>query len=199
MHSFERHFAKIFGPISIRIERSVDQSEDEIDASHSPPEATDCVTFSLRLLICILSCTTHHLRPSMSASQVEVVPISSMQLPAFDKEKLVKFFMRSLFVIPSQYQGQDPNRLTLLYFTISGLDILGALDKIDNKQRIIDWVYALQVLPPADQPGAITITITVFYCVHWQERPYTLNEGRFARISFLGRTARMQLPSLQHH
>lgn len=92
----------------------------------------------------------------MSSENVEVVPLSSLQMPAFDKEKLVKFFMRSLFVIPNHYQGQDPNRLTLLYFAISGLDILGALDKIDNKQRIIDWVYALQVLPPADHPGTIT-------------------------------------------
>jgi len=93
----------------------------------------------------------------MAEEKVEVVPLSSLPVQAFDKEKLTKFFMRSLFVIPNHYQGQDPNRLTLLYFAISGLDILGALDKVDNKQRIIDWVYALQVLPPADQPGAITI------------------------------------------
>jgi geranylgeranyl transferase type-1 subunit beta len=87
----------------------------------------------------------------MSTDTVEVVPLSAIQPPGFDKDKLVKFFMRSLFVIPNHYQSQDPNRLTLLYFTISGLDILGALDKVDNKERIIDWIYSLQVLPSADQ------------------------------------------------
>lgn len=91
----------------------------------------------------------------MSSDGVEVVPLSSMKGPEFDKQKLVKFFMRSLFVIPSQYQGQDPNRLTLLYFAVSGLDVLGALDKIENKSRIIDWIYSLQVLPPAGQTGMI--------------------------------------------
>lgn len=80
-----------------------------------------------------------------------------MKEEELNKEKLIKFFMRSLFVIPHQYQSQDPNRLTLLYFTISGLDILGALDKVENKERIIDWIYSLQVLPSADQTGAIRI------------------------------------------
>lgn len=85
----------------------------------------------------------------MSADKVEVVPLSDAKPPQVDKEKLIKFFMRSLFVIPNHYQSQDPNRLTLLYFTISGLDILGALDRVENKARIVDWVYSLQVLPSA--------------------------------------------------
>lgn len=91
----------------------------------------------------------------MSADKVEVVPLSDAKPPQVDKEKLIKFFMRSLFVIPNHYQSQDPNRLTLLYFTISGLDILGALDRVENKERIIDWVYSLQVLPSASDTGAI--------------------------------------------
>jgi geranylgeranyl transferase type-1 subunit beta len=91
----------------------------------------------------------------MSTEKVDVVPLADAKPPSLDKEKLIKFFMRSLFVIPSHYQSQDPNRLTLLYFTISGLDILGALDRVEDKQRIIDWVYALQVLPSASDSGAI--------------------------------------------
>lgn len=96
-----------------------------------------------------------------------------MKEEELNKEKLIKFFMRSLFVIPHQYQSQDPNRLTLLYFTISGLDILGALDKVENKERIIDWIYSLQVLPSASQTGAIRVYQFHFhllfpsvYCYH---------------------------------
>lgn len=92
----------------------------------------------------------------MSTEGVEIIPLKDQTGPTFDKEKLIKFFMRSLYVIPAHYQGQDPNRLTLLYFTVSGLDILGALDKIENPARIIDWIYSLQVLPPADNPGTTT-------------------------------------------
>lgn len=47
---------------------------------------------------------------------------------------------------------QDGNRVTLLYFVISSLDILGEMDKV-NKKQIIDYVYSLQVLPDKDNPG----------------------------------------------
>jgi geranylgeranyl transferase type-1 subunit beta len=41
---------------------------------------------------------------------------------------------------------------TVLYFALSGLDVLNALDQITDQKRqsIIDWVYAQQVLPSAD-------------------------------------------------
>lgn len=37
----------------------------------------------------------------------------------------------------------------MVYFAVSGLDMLNALDQIDaaRKKEIIDWVYALQVEP----------------------------------------------------
>jgi len=54
--------------------------------------------------------------------------------------------------MPDAYQSLDPNRLTLLYFILSGLDVLNAINKLDNrKENIINWIYSLQVLPdPAD-------------------------------------------------
>ena len=42
------------------------------------------------------------------------------------------------------------HRMTVAFFAISGLDMLNALDVIDKvKAHIIDWIYALQVLPDA--------------------------------------------------
>jgi len=37
--------------------------------------------------------------------------------------------------------------MTIAYFSISGLDILGALDDLgsEKKSEIVDWIYSLQV------------------------------------------------------
>lgn len=127
----------------------------------------------------------------MASADVEVVPLKDQKAPGFDKEKLIKFFMRSLYVIPAHYQGQDPNRLTLLYFTISGLDILGALDKIENPARIIDWIYSLQVLPPAATPGTTALFKTILYLFLAQLASETAIEGLFVEIFY--RTVSMTL------
>lgn len=39
--------------------------------------------------------------------------------------------------------------MTLAFFGLSGLDLLGALDAISaqRKQEMIDWIYAQQILP----------------------------------------------------
>lgn len=115
----------------------------------------------------------------MSSSDVEIIPLKDQQPPSFNKEKLIKFFMRSLYVIPAHYQGQDPNRLTLLYFTVSGLDILGALDKIENPKAIIDWVYSLQVLPSSSDPGANTHLHIPFFPFRWQQPRHIVHPRRF--------------------
>lgn len=45
----------------------------------------------------------------------------------------------------------DTSRMTLLFFAISGLDMLNALDKVEkDKEKIIDWIYSLQILPSED-------------------------------------------------
>ena len=55
-------------------------------------------------------------------------------------------------VMPSRYQAQEVNRLTLAYFIISGLDVLGRLEKV-NREKTIDWIYSLQVLPDKEDPS----------------------------------------------
>lgn len=37
-------------------------------------------------------------------------------------------------------------RVLLVYFSVSGLDLLNELDRIPNKQAIIEWLYSLQVV-----------------------------------------------------
>lgn len=39
-------------------------------------------------------------------------------------------------------------RMTLLFFCLSGLDVLNSLDLTESKKKeIIDWIYAQQILP----------------------------------------------------
>ena len=38
--------------------------------------------------------------------------------------------------------------MTIAFFALSGLDLLGALHKIEKqKEGIIEWIYSLQLLP----------------------------------------------------
>ncbi|XP_018320681.1 geranylgeranyl transferase type-1 subunit beta [Agrilus planipennis] len=59
-----------------------------------------------------------------------------------------RYFLRFLDILPSALEKFDATRVLLTYFCVSGLDILNALDKIDNKKReaIINWIYKLQVV-----------------------------------------------------
>jgi hypothetical protein len=80
--------------------------------------------------------------------------MSKKHLIHFDKHK--NYLLRSLSLLPQPYSSQDPNRLTLAYFIVAGLDILQALDTID-KTKIVDWIYSLQILPDKNEPGFITL------------------------------------------
>ena len=54
------------------------------------------------------------------------------------------------FFPQEQYKTMDTNRLTLLYFSISGLDLLGHLDEID-REATIRYIYSFQ--SPFDEHG----------------------------------------------
>ncbi|XP_009619178.1 geranylgeranyl transferase type-1 subunit beta isoform X1 [Nicotiana tomentosiformis] len=64
----------------------------------------------------------------------------------FDRNRHICYLEMMLELIPSPYQSQEINRLTLAYFAISGLDILRALDRVD-KEGVINWVLSLQAHP----------------------------------------------------
>jgi geranylgeranyl transferase type-1 subunit beta len=65
------------------------------------------------------------------------------------RKQHIKYFQRFLNLIPSRFSSYDTTRLTVAFFAISGLDILNALDVLDEKKKghIIDWIYRLQVVP----------------------------------------------------
>jgi len=56
------------------------------------------------------------------------------------------------------------HRMTVAFFAISGLDVLNALDAVDNiKDKITAWIYAFQLLPDAD--GMPYFVEMCFFCV----------------------------------
>jgi geranylgeranyl transferase type-1 subunit beta len=83
------------------------------------------------------------------ASRFNIVKSGNMTETVFNKERHIKYYLRCLKTfLPHQYTSNDSNRMLLAFFTISGLDILGALDsKITAEERkgFIDWLYHCQV------------------------------------------------------
>lgn len=79
-------------------------------------------------------------------------------LPVAEHNKLINVYQVIIFVSP--YDASTPGlqlvnvtcifRLTILFFALSGLDVLDALDDIDSND-MIEWIYSLQVLPTEDR------------------------------------------------
>ncbi len=70
----------------------------------------------------------------------------------FDLKKHVGFFKYMINVLPTPYQSQDSNRMTLLYFCVAALDIMNQLESSDMRNHIIEFVYNMQVLPDSEDP-----------------------------------------------
>ena len=64
------------------------------------------------------------------------------------KKRHEKFLLRVLDVSPGdRYASMETSRMTVLFFAISGLDVLGSLQTAlsdQRRQEIIDWVYSVQ-------------------------------------------------------
>ena len=76
---------------------------------------------------------------------------------SFEYSRHVSYFSMHLRSIPQGYESLDTSRMTMLYFCLSGLDVLGALQaKVGEKEakEIIEWIYAQQVLPPPVSGGS---------------------------------------------
>ncbi|KAM7460284.1 hypothetical protein LguiB_036332 [Lonicera macranthoides] len=82
------------------------------------------------------------------ADSSDLISGSSME-EGFERERHVFYLQMMYQLLPSQYQGQEINRLTLAYFAISGLDILGSLHSVD-KEEVVKWVLSLQAHPKND-------------------------------------------------
>jgi geranylgeranyl transferase type-1 subunit beta len=68
---------------------------------------------------------------------------------ALDLPSHVRYFFHCLHQLPQPYTSLDTNRLTVAYFCVSALDLLGALDRIaDERSALIRWVYSQQLRRP---------------------------------------------------
>jgi len=56
--------------------------------------------------------------------------------------------IRVLQTLPDAMKTMETHRLTIAFFAVSSLDILGALDKLTDptREEIIEWIYSLQVI-----------------------------------------------------
>ncbi|KZV25139.1 geranylgeranyl transferase type-1 subunit beta-like [Dorcoceras hygrometricum] len=68
----------------------------------------------------------------------------------FDRDRHICFLEMMYQLLPSAYQEQEINRLTLAYFVVSGLHILRAIERID-KEVVINWVLSLQARPKSPE------------------------------------------------
>ncbi|XP_076066537.1 geranylgeranyl transferase type-1 subunit beta [Oratosquilla oratoria] len=71
----------------------------------------------------------------------------------FLRKRHVKFLKRCLQVLPSSLTSFDTSRMTVLFFALSGLDLMETVEDISSAERkqIIDWIYTLQILPQEGQ------------------------------------------------
>jgi geranylgeranyl transferase type-1 subunit beta len=71
---------------------------------------------------------------------------TEQQLLPFHRDAHTRYFQSMLLnVLPSAYQEIDSSRMTVLYFSLVGLDILGVVDELDCKEGIIEFIYRLQI------------------------------------------------------
>ncbi|XP_049791198.1 geranylgeranyl transferase type-1 subunit beta [Schistocerca nitens] len=65
------------------------------------------------------------------------------------RKQHIRYLLRHLDILPSRLAYHDAARLTILFFALSGLDVLNALDELseEKKKHIINWIYSLQVVP----------------------------------------------------
>ncbi|XP_065060016.1 geranylgeranyl transferase type-1 subunit beta-like [Rhopilema esculentum] len=69
--------------------------------------------------------------------------------------KHIKFMERTISILPCEYGYFDSSRITILFFALSGLDILNALDRVEeDKQDMINWIYAQQIVPSFEDDDA---------------------------------------------
>ena len=76
---------------------------------------------------------------------------TSSERPTFDTARHIKFWLRCSSLIPTEYTSGDANRMSLAFFTVSALDLLGLLDPSHpkaisktEKQSWTTWIYSLQ-------------------------------------------------------
>jgi hypothetical protein len=62
---------------------------------------------------------------------------------AFAGAAHARYFRNCLKLLPSFVSSLDTNRMTLVFFSLSGLDLMDQLP--EERAGLVDWIYSLQV------------------------------------------------------
>ncbi|GAU87778.1 hypothetical protein RvY_00576 [Ramazzottius varieornatus] len=63
----------------------------------------------------------------------------------FQRTRHIKYFERMLDGVPAAFASQEPNLMTVVYFCVSGLDLLKAKESLQKrKETLVSFVYSLQ-------------------------------------------------------
>lgn len=78
--------------------------------------------------------------------------MTSVQENVVEIKKHAKYFLRFLNLLPPRLASNDSTRVTIAFFSVSGLDTLNHLDLLSEQEQknIIDWIYHLQFVPSTD-------------------------------------------------
>ena len=75
-------------------------------------------------------------------SDEESSPSPEEQPKEFSFKRHAKYFEMMSGCLPSMLEEYDSIRMTILFFSLSGMDLLNTLDNCQGKQQIIDWIYS---------------------------------------------------------
>ncbi|KAI6653213.1 Geranylgeranyl transferase type-1 subunit beta-like [Oopsacas minuta] len=65
------------------------------------------------------------------------------ELPSeFSFPRHAKYFEMMSGCLPSMLEEYDSIRMSILFFSLSGMDLLNTLDRCQGKDKIIDWIYS---------------------------------------------------------
>jgi geranylgeranyl transferase type-1 subunit beta len=71
--------------------------------------------------------------------------IENSETDKMQTQLCIQYFKSHLKLLPHHYTSTDCNRMSLLYFCLSGLDLLNVLFTLDERNQFIRWIYAQQV------------------------------------------------------
>lgn len=65
----------------------------------------------------------------------------------FARDRHIRYWRMCAKILPHHYISNDCSRMTLGFFIISALDLLGSLDDIDRQERQgwVEWIYQCQI------------------------------------------------------
>lgn len=114
--------------------------------------------------------------------------MTSKASTTFDRARHVKFWKRCSTLLPQDYQSSDASRLSLGFFIVAALDLLGVLEtEVPESERKgwVDWVYSCQVHTGGFRgfPGTSLGAHRNYWNLHWD--PASLPSTYLALLTLL--------------